>query len=122
MLVYVPTDGVRYFPSIKNGDSVTASAGKLVMSAASRRTTAAGALNVHPFDPSTIASMLPTKDGERLTKVWSPMTTVAGDAVDWWPDNQDVVLGELDGGERVKTDNGLSVESDRMLLRVVVKP
>ncbi len=121
-LVYVPGDGVRYFPSIKNGDSVSASAGKLVMSAASRRTTAAGTLNVHPFDPSTIASMLPTKDGERLTKVWAPMTTVAGDAVDWWPDDEDVVLAELEGGEHVKTDNGLSVESDRMLLRVVVKP
>ena len=92
------------------------------MSAAARRTTAAGTLNVHPFDPSTIASMLASQDGDRVTKTWTPMTTVAGDAVDWFPDDEDVVLAEVDGGERVKTDNGLSVESDRMLLRVVSKP
>jgi len=39
--------------------------------------------------------------------------------VDWWPDDKTVVLADVEGGERVKTDNGLSVEADRMLLRVV---
>ena len=32
-----------------------------------------------------------------------------------------VVLAEIEGGERLKSDNGLSVESDRLLLRVVSK-
>ena len=118
-LVYVPGDGVRYFETIKNGDKVTASSGRLVMSGASRRTTSAGAMTVHAFDPATIATMLDGKSGERVTKTWSPITQVAGDAVDWWPDDKTVVLADVEGGERVKTDNGLSVEADRMLLRVV---
>jgi hypothetical protein len=118
-LVYVPGDGVRYFDTIKNGDKVTASAGRLVLSGASRRTTSAGAMTVHAFDPATIATMLDTKNGERVTKTWSPITQVAGDAIDWWPDDKTVVLADVEGGERVKTDNGLSVEADRMLLRVV---
>ncbi len=120
-LVYVPTDGVRWFQSIKNGDKVTSSAGKLVESAAARRTVAAGTMMIHAFDPPTIATMLTGVDGEQLTKTWTPITTVAGDGIDWWPDDQDVVMAEVEGGERVKTDNGLSVESDRMLLRVVTK-
>jgi hypothetical protein len=118
-LVYVPGDGVRYFESIKNGDKVTASAGRLVMSGAARRTTSAGAMTVHAFDPATVATMLDSKSGERVTKTWSPITQVAGDAVDWWPDDKTVVLADVEGGERVKNDNGLSVEADRMLLRVV---
>jgi hypothetical protein len=122
VLVYVPGDGVRFFDSIKNGDKVTASSGKLVLSGSTRRATSAGAMPVHPFDPGTIASMLDTKAADRVTKTWSPITTVAGDAIDWWPDDHSVVLAEVDGGERVKSDNGLSVESDRMVLRVVSNP
>jgi len=118
-LVYVPGDGVRYFESIKSGDKVSASTGKLVMSGASRRTTSAGTMMVHPFDPSTIATMIDAKAAERVSKTWSPIATVAGDAIDWWPDDKSVVLAELDGGEHLKSDNGLSVESDRLVLRVV---
>ncbi len=121
VLVYVPGDGVRWFASVKSGDKVTSSAGKLVESAAARRTTGAGTLMVHAFDPATLSTMLASADGERLSKTWSPITTVAGDAIDWWPDDQNVVLAELEGGERMKSDNGLSVESDRLLLRVVSK-
>ena len=118
-LVYVPGDGVRYFENIKNGDKVTASTGRLVLSGAARRTTSAGAMTVHAFDPATVATMLDSKTGERVTKTWAPITQVAGDAVDWWPDDKTVVLADVEGGERVKSDNGLSVEADRMLLRVV---
>jgi hypothetical protein len=121
VLVYVPGDGVRYFPSIKNGEKVGAASGKLVQSAAARRTTAAGTMTVHPFDPSTLAGSLSAKDFERVNKTWTPITTVAGDAIDWFPDKEEVVLADVEGGEGAKSDNGLSVESDRMLLRVVGK-
>jgi len=120
-LVYVPGDGVRWFASIKSGDKVDAHAGKLVQSGTARRGVAAGSMTVHAFDPPTVASGLGGKDGDRVVKEWGPVTAVAGDAVDWFPDDQIVVLGELEGGERVKTDNGLSVESDRLLVRVVAR-
>ncbi len=121
VLVYVPGDGIRWFETLKNGDKINPMTGKLVQSALSRRGTSAGSMTVHPFDPGTISGMLSSKDSEHLTKTWSPITTVAGDAIDWWPDDQIVVLGEVEGGERVKSDNGLSVESDRLLLRVASK-
>ena len=122
VLVYLPGDGVRWFDAIKSGDKVGLGTGKLVQSSLSRRATSAGSMVIHPFDPTTVASMLAPKDGERLTKTWTPITTIAGDAIDWWPDDEAVVLAVVDAGEGVKSDNGLSVESDRMLLRVVMKP
>jgi len=121
VLVYVPGDGVRWFQAIKSGEKVTASAGKLVESASARRTVAAGSLMIHAFDPTTISTMLTGVDADDLTKTWSPITTVAGDGIDWWPDDMVVLMADVEGGERVKNDNGLSVESDRMLLRVVTK-
>lgn len=121
VLVWIPGDGVRWFQSLKSGDKITASAGKLVESASARRAMAAGTMMIHAFDPPTVATMLATTDGDRLSKMWTPITTVAGDGIDWWPDDADVVMAEMEGGERVKTDNGLSVESDRMLVRIVLK-
>lgn len=121
-LVYVPGDGVRYFASIASGAKVSAATGQLVLNASSRRVVSAGAMTVHAFDPGTVAALLPPKVGARVTKTWTPITTAAGDAVDWFPDDEDVVLAEVDGGEHTKSDNGLPVETDRLLLRVVSKP
>ena len=101
---------------------MTASSGKLVQSSLSRRAASAGSMTIHPFDPTTLASTIAQKDGERLTKTWTPIVTVAGDAIDWWPDDQIVVLAEVEGGERLKTDNGLSVERPHAPPRDVTSP
>jgi hypothetical protein len=47
------------------------------------------------------------------------MASAGGTAVDWFPDDVPVVLGEIEGGEGAKSDTGLRVESDRLLFRVV---
>lgn len=122
VLVYVPGDGIRYFAAIKDGETVTASAGTFLLGSASRRVVSAGSLSVHPFDEATVAAALPRKDAQRVEKDWSPLSATAGDAVDWWPDDVPVVLGEVEGGEKLKNDSGLSLESDRLLLRVVGTP
>ena len=118
-MIYVPGDGVRYFAKIKDGETVVASTGTFLLGAASRRVVGAGGMSVHPLDEAILAGALPNKDSQRLEKSWAPLAATAGDAVDWWPDDAPVVLGEIEGGEKLKTDSGLSVESDRLLLRVV---
>ncbi len=119
-LVYAPGDGVYYFEKIKSGETVSSGSGKLVLSAVSRRGVGAGAMTVHPFDPSGLMSSgVAKKDLDRLQKEWTPFTSSAGEAVDWWPDDKPVVMGELEGGEKVKSDTGLSVEMDRMMVRIV---
>ena len=118
-MVYVPGDGIRYFAKIKDGETVVASTGTFLLGAASRRAVGAGAISVHPLDEAVLAGALPRKDSQRIEKSWSPLAATAGDAIDWWPDDAAVVLGEIEGGEKVKTDSGLSVESDRLLVRVV---
>lgn len=122
-LFYVPGDGVRWFVEIKDGDTVTASAGKLVQSAYSRRSASAGTMTIHQLGESEMAysSAITKKDGERIEKTWKPISSAAGEQVDWWPDDQPVLMGELDGGEGVKTDSNLRIETDRALLRVVGK-
>jgi hypothetical protein len=47
------------------------------------------------------------------------MSSAAGSATDWWPDDVPAVIGEIRGGEGVKTDAGLRVESDVLLFHVV---
>ncbi len=120
-LFYVPGDGVRYFAQVKDGETVVASTGKLVMSAFSRRSGSAGAMTIHLLGESEMAysSAITKKDGERIEKMWKPMSSAAGEQVDWWPDDQPVLMGELEGGEGVKTDSGLRIETDRALVRVV---
>ncbi len=119
VLVYVPGDGIRYFAALKDGETVTASSGTFLLGSASRRIVSAGSLSVHPFDESMVTAGLPRKDGQRVEKNWSPLSATAGDAVDWWPDDIPVVLGEVEGGEKLKSDSGLSIESDRLMLRVL---
>jgi hypothetical protein len=39
--------------------------------------------------------------------------------VNWWADDVPVLLGTLDGGEGRKSDSGLALDRDRLMLRVV---
>lgn len=118
VLVYVPKQGIYFFAALKDGDRLHASAGKLLLAAASRPRFSAGTMNVHGFDPAYIGSTIGGKDGEAVEHAWLPITASAGTAIDWWPDDAAALLAEVVGGEGTKNDSGLSVESDRLLLRV----
>ncbi len=119
LLVYVPKQGIYFFAALKEGDRLHANTGKLLLSHSARPRTSAGTMGVHGFDPSYLSSTIGGKLGEHVQQVWTPLTSAAGNAIDWWPDDAAVVMGEIEGGEGVKNDSGLSVESDRLLLRVV---
>jgi hypothetical protein len=84
-----------------------------------RRTTPAGMLAVHPLGARDIQNMMGGKDGERVGNAWEPLENAAGDAIDWWPEGEPVIMGELVGGDKAAKDAGLALESDRVLFRVL---
>ncbi len=117
--VWVPREGVYYFPTLADGGKVHANSGKLLVAASSISTTTAGATSVHLLDTSTLSATLSGSDATWLTERWAPLSQAAGYGVDWFPDDAATVMAEITGGEGVHSDAGLPVEKDTLLLRVV---
>lgn len=119
VLVWAPKTDATYFARIAAGDTILSSSGRTVFTASSRRPATAGTRTVHILDPSRFTMVLGHSLDDMMTQ-WSAMSSAAGgSATDWWPDDVPVVMGELHGGEGVKVDGGLRVESDVLLFRVV---
>jgi hypothetical protein len=116
VLVRGARDGA-YFEAIDRGARVPMSAGRPLRSLA-RSGSLAGSPRVHPLESSSFASELGA-EGTRIAAAWGPLEAAAGDAVDWWPDDTPVLLAEVDAKPRAPSDSGLSLESDRVLIRVV---
>jgi hypothetical protein len=119
VLVSVPGSGIYWFDAVKEGDKVHAVGGKLVLRSIARRVATAGSVTVHPLAISTIGTALSGRLGEEISHTWQPIESAGGEVVDWWPDTIPVVLGEMVGGEKTSRDSGLSVESDRVVFRIV---
>ncbi|MEI7894342.1 MAG: hypothetical protein WCI05_14705, partial [Myxococcales bacterium] len=99
------------------GASAASSDGQLLQAWTARARSTAGRRTVHPFR-SNLFDTVPGRSDE-LRQAWLALSSAAGDAVDWWPDEFPVVLGEVVGGENVAEDSGLKMESDRLFFRVV---
>ena len=54
-----------------------------------------------------------------LGEAWDTVEVLAGRPFDWWPDDQPALLAQVDGGEGRRTDQGLLLTRDRLLVRVV---
>jgi hypothetical protein len=117
-----------YFPRIKDGERVLASAGRpldalpderawVTALASSGATSHAGSLSLHPLEPHLLPRCF-DKDADGIRAAFIALSA-AGDAVDWFPEDVPVLLGQLDGGEGHTRDGGLRLESDRVLVRVV---
>jgi hypothetical protein len=120
VVVYVPGDAAHYFAAIPDGGTVSAANGTVLFTSATRRAGSAGSRIVHTLDVTTLASpVLDEVTRDRMEATWRPVESAADDSVDWWPDDAPVVLAELDGADHPRTDGGLRVESDKVLLRVV---
>jgi hypothetical protein len=122
-LVWVPGDRVYYFAEIKDGATIHAKDGQTALGTPTATGSHAGTMAIHGLgdDELSATTGLAKRDVERLQRDWAPIRAAAGDAVDWWPDDTPVVMGELDGGEGAASDGALRVESDRALVRVVGK-
>jgi len=121
VVVHVPGHPLVYFGELKNGDRKNTAAGQTMTSSGTRRTVgaASGVLAVHPLDTASLGFSLDEQTAKRLRDEWRPFEGAAGSDVDWWPDEQPVLLAEIAGGEGRGKDSGLGIEQDRELLRVV---
>jgi hypothetical protein len=119
VLVWAPGLTVTWFSSLEDGGKVRSSAGKPAMTSTGRRRATSGTRSVHPLQAHDIGYAISAKYNERLAQAWTPFENAAGEAVDWWPDDVPVVMGEMVGAEKANQDSGLGLESDRLLVRVV---
>jgi hypothetical protein len=118
VVVWAPKTDATFFATVAAGDTILSSAGRPLFAAPARRTVTAGTRTVHPLDPSHLTTALGHASDDAVTQ-WTAIMAAAGQATDWWPDDVPVVIGEIRGGEGVKTDAGLRVESDVLLFHVV---
>ena len=121
VLVWVPGDKVTYFAELKDGARVRSTSGKNVLAASARRPATSGTKTVHPLQARDLGFAISARYNDRVIQAWSPLESAAGEAVDWWPDDVPVVMGEMTGGELARSDSGLALENDRVLFRVVGK-
>ena len=77
-----------------------------------------GVLRQHRLDADDLGGVLDV-DAPGLAHAWEALEASGGGDVDWFPDGAPVLIGQLDGGEGKRTDAGLRLESDRLLVRVL---
>jgi hypothetical protein len=117
-IVWAPKAGATWFQSIPAGDTVLSTSGRSMFSPSGRRVGKSGVRDVHEMDVAHLSAIL-GRAGDEMTPLWTAMTSASGSSTDWWPDDVPVVVGELKGGEGTKSDGGLRVESDVLLVRIV---
>lgn len=118
VLVWRPKTGdVTYFPRIKDGEGVLASAGKALPKKIGRRRFV-GTLNLRDLDAVEFAPTLEA-DVKGAGEAWKALDELVDNNVNWWPDDAPALLGQLEGGEGKSHDSGLAVDVDRLLVRVV---
>jgi hypothetical protein len=119
VIVWAPDTEATWFARIDDGATVVSSGGRALFTRAARSSATAGTRVVHELDTSRWASALGGRAADEMVPWWSAVSSAAGPAVDWFPDDVPVVMGEIAGGEGARTDSGLRVDSDHLLFRVV---
>jgi hypothetical protein len=118
VFLFAPGKDPTYFPVLKDGAHESSTSGT-IMSAFSSHATTAGARRVHPLEAGDLGVRLDVQTSARLRETWQPLETAAGGEVDWIPDDVPVLFAQIEGGEGIHRDSSLSIEEDRVLLRVV---
>ncbi|MBK7581512.1 MAG: hypothetical protein IPI67_15045 [Myxococcales bacterium] len=117
VLVWRPVEGVSYFPRIKDGESVLASAGRPLPKKIGRRRFL-GTLNLRDLDAIEFAPTIES-DVKGAGEAWKALDELIDNNVNWWPDDAPILIGQLEGGEGKTRDSGLAMDMDRVLIRVV---
>jgi hypothetical protein len=115
VLVWAPKKGVAYVKTLAPGGHTSIATASFLMGPHALPSHRSGGFDVHSLDTSRFASLVP----ETALQAWTALASAAGSEVDFFPDDEPMVFGEVHGGEPTKSDSGLSVEVDRMFLRVV---
>lgn len=106
-----------YFKSIAPGAAVKETDGQR-LGPSYRETATYATPVVHRLQGYLLRNVVPGPDGERLAATWELAETAAAGS-DFWPDENPVLIAELDAPDRAKDDSGLVLESERVLVRVV---
>jgi len=125
-ILAMPGGVLRYFPRIKDGESVLSTAGVDINTTPNGRVWAtriavsgrAGAIDLHPLAGPFLEPLL-EPDAPGLGSAWWAIEQSAGSLVNWFPEDVPVLLGQLDGGEGKTSDSSLKLERDRLLVRVL---
>jgi hypothetical protein len=72
----------------------------------------------HRLDAYRFAS-LADADVTGTSQAWSAVEDAGRDGTDFWPDDRPALIGELQGGDGETRDSELSLDYDRVLLRVL---
>jgi hypothetical protein len=106
------TRSPRFFIRIKDGDSVSESAGQ-TFTFSRGGSLGRSALGIHDMQRQLDSC------SKGLASAWSAIEDSSTRNLDFWPEDVPVLLAQLDGGEGKQSDSGLPLEADRTLLRVV---
>jgi hypothetical protein len=122
-----PSGTAAYLGAIADGDKAASRSGQALAKFKDGATweghlrvpTKAGLADLHALDAGDLHGIL--DDGAPgLADAWQAIENAAGaGSVDWFPTGAPVLIAQLDGGEGKKSDAGLALESDRLLVRVV---
>ena len=115
VVVRLPSAEARYFARIADGDSVRASAGRVLGSLGTPTYPGTTAL---PLDARSFAPALDA-DSLGLGRAWIALEPTLPIDVEWWSNDVPVLIGAVEGGQGKLTDSGLKTDYDRLLLRVV---
>ncbi|HEY6461689.1 MAG TPA: hypothetical protein VIY73_16090, partial [Polyangiaceae bacterium] len=118
VIIWAPKSDANWFASVPDGQTVLSTSGKTVFAPSARHARTAGTRTVHELDTARFPAAL-GHAGDEMAPPWAAMAAAAGPSPDWWPDDVPVVIGEIQGGEGVKSDAGLRMENDVLLFRVV---
>jgi hypothetical protein len=114
VIVKAPGRGLAYFPKIADGQTVRVDSGRWLGHFAPTPS-ASGA---HPLSVDSFRSDI-DEHAKGMATAWEALETLAGNDVDWWPDDVPVLLAEVEGGEGKTQDSGLRLDVDRVLVRVI---
>jgi hypothetical protein len=116
VVVRRPGGDAFYFPRIADGDSVKVSSGQKLPRLG--KMTILGGMPMRRLDASVFAEKA-DHDAQGVSGAWRALERYVGSSSDWWPDDVPVLIAQLEGGEGKSSDSGLSIDVDRVLVRVV---
>jgi hypothetical protein len=115
-----PEGDIRYFSRIHKGERVPMDRGKplTIPPSVVPAPLASGLPTHHRLDSYRFAA-LADADVEGTSAAWSAIEDGERDGTDFWPEDRPVLVGEIEGGDGESRDSGLSLDYDRVLLRVL---
>jgi hypothetical protein len=120
VIAHAPDGDLRYFARIHKGERLRMDRGKAlsIPPTVVPAPLAPGLATPHRLDSYRFAS-LADADVSGTSAAWSAVEDAARDETDFWPDDRPVLIGELEGGDGETRDSGLSMDYDRILVRVL---